>query len=470
MRPKSKLHSYQDDTIDAMFSYDRLQAILPMGAGKTASALTAYQELRQEGVVRHMLVLAPKRVAQLVWTREPEEWEHLAGMTHSLGLGTAAKRRKMLLWDEVDYAIQTIDNLQWLVKELQELPDDHPLFDLLVVDESSRLKSPRSKRGQALFKIIDRFKIVWFLTGTPRPNGLQDQFMPMKLLSGGKLWGRSWDVWERQNTIADDYEGHRRIIIPERVKSFEDDVAKYTYAINPDDMPYLPDPVVTQHWTSVPEQTQEKYSEMERDMLTELDELGEEAFAVNAGVKTAKLEQLLQGFMYRNPIMRALDPSDTTHERFDCEKMGMIEDLVDGAGGNVLLTYWYKAELELIKQRYPKIPVIGSGVSDRNVSSYERRWNDGELPILALHPASAGHGLNLQQGGSQMVMSMPIWPAELYDQVTKRIHRQGQKKRVYIHLVCSKPEGVNVDQMKIDRVVGKMTAQAAFIKAMRERV
>lgn len=466
MLSKSNLHKYQVETITEMYERDRLQAVLPMGAGKTASALTAFDELRAAGEVRKMLVLAPKRVAQLVWTKEHLDWEHLQHLTVSLGLGSAAKRRKMLLLEPRDIAIQTIDNIQWLMKELALLPDDHPLFDLLVVDESSRLKNPRSKRARELFKQIDRFRNVWLTTGTPRPNGIADQFMPMKLLSGGRMWGKSYDAWEQRN-FTSDYTGFKKEVIPERAPTFEQDIKKYTYAIDPDDMDELPGLVTKEHWVDMPEVTRVEYRAMEATLVAELEELGEAVIAANAAVKTAKLEQLCQGFMYRDLMMRGMNPEKGTHDRLDTEKLDTVDDLIQGASGSVLLISWYNAEIDELVRRYPKMARIGKGVSDKQVALNEAAWQAGEIELMAIHPASAGHGLNLQHGGNQMVWTMPIWSAELWDQTRKRIFRQGQKKRVFEHLVCSNTGGLNVDQMKIDRVVNKMSSQDAFIKAMR---
>ena len=473
MLSKSQLHKYQVETITEMYERDRLQAILPMGAGKTASALTAFAELQEAGEVRKMLVLAPKRVAQLVWTKEHTLWEHLAHLRVSLGLGTPPKRRKMLFWPDPDIKVQTIDNIQWLVKELEPLPDDHPLFDLLVVDESSRLKNPRSKRAKALFKIIDRFRNVWFTTGTPRPNSIIDQFMPMKLLSGGKLWGKSYDVWEQKN-FTSDFSGFKKEVIPERGARFEQDIKAYTYAIDPDDMEELPELVTREHWVEMPEDTQVEYAKMEKHLVAELHKLGENVVAANAAVKTAKLEQLCQGFMYRNKIEQALDPDSGTHDRLDSEKLDTVDDLIHGAAGSVLIISWYNAELDELVRRYPKMARIGKGVSDKQVAANEAAWNAGDIDLMAIHPASAGHGLNLQKGGNQFIWCMPIWSAELWDQTRKRIYRQGQKHRCFEHIVCMDPGQnergrvmLNVDQMKIDRVVNKMTTQDAFVKAMR---
>ena len=461
MLSKSDLHSYQDRTVTELFERSRVQGILPMGAGKTISALTALQELQTAGAVRQALVVAPKRVAQLVWTSEPRQWAHTCSMQYVLGFGPAAKRRKALFAGDVDYTIQTIDNLQWLVRELEPLPDDHPLFDLLILDESSRMKNPRSKRARALFKVIHRFRNVWFLTGTPRPNGIEDQFGPMKLLSGGQLWGKSFDRWRQENMQPLDYNGYKWGILAHREKELEQDIMRYSFAVGADELPYTDKPQIVEHWVDMPPDTRDAYATMVKEMVALLKK--ENVLAVNKAVATAKLEQLSQGFLYRDAFNRFENPDEGDYTRLDDEKLQQVEALVQGANEPVLVAYWYKAQLDALRDMFPGMPYIGAGVRDEAVAQAERAWNKGDLPILGLHPASAGHGLNLQKGGSQMIADMPIWSAELWDQLIKRINRQGQTRQVFVHVVCSDPgHSFVVDRVKLDRVSGKITDQEAF--------
>ena len=470
MLDRSNMHSYQRFAASELYERPRVQGIVPMGGGKTCAALTAFLDLLNEGVVRRALVLAPKRVAQLVWTKEPAKWSHLCHLRTSLGLGTAAKRRKMLLWDEPQITLQTIDNTQWLVKELSKLPDDHPLYDLLIIDESSRYKNPRSKRGLALYDIIHKFKNVWLLTGTPRPNGIEDQFLPIKLLSNGTAWGRSFDAWQQRNFTTNPFSPHKWEVIPEREGGFNDTCAAWSFTIDDSEMPELPDITIQEHFDDMIEPALEKYKQMEEELMAELDELGEEVVAAQAAVRTSKLEQISQGFLYRDKTMRGIDPDNGLYERFDNDKLDYVDDLVQGAGGPCIIAYWYKAELDELMRRYPKADRIGAGVSDKKVQEAEHKWNSGGSSMLLLHPASGGHGLNLQNGGNRMIWTMPIWSAELWDQTLKRIHRQGQKRRTYIDIVgVSSGTTLEVDRGKIDRVVNKMSAQDAFIKMVRAR-
>ena len=249
MRKKSDLRSAQQRTVTALYEgvwYDPLdgfsgaQCVLPMGGGKTATALTAFKEMQEDGAADRLYVLAPKRVANLVWPAEPKLWEHLAGLKVVLVAGSAAQRLAALNTKADVYAIG-VDNTQWFVTDwLQKKAPNWFKRTVLAIDELSRFKNPRGKRAKALFPHIGRFLAVWGLTGTPRPNGYEDQFMPLKLVTRGKLWGRSFDRWREQNFYPTDYNQYNWALIAEREAGIIADINKATITIPLSEMPDLP--------------------------------------------------------------------------------------------------------------------------------------------------------------------------------------------------------------------------------------
>ena len=465
MRLKTDLRGYQQRTVTALYERAELQAVLPMGAGKTAAALTAVSELIEDGAIRCALVLAPKKVAQLVWPNELQEWAHLQDMTCVTVSGTPLQR-ELLLSQDVELYVIGVDNTQWLVDKLKELPPDHRLFDCLIIDESSRFKNPRSKRARSLMKVRRHFKNVWMLTGTPRPNGYADQFKPLTLLTNGQLWGKQFDPWretrfmkgtvERDGSFTPSSYGHHWRIRPEWEQRTVDEINTVSLTIGPDEMPELPELAPVFHWVELPPAARKAYKQMERDLLARLRDERKIA-ASNVAVAAGKLSQAAQGFMYGD--------GNTDVEHLHTEKADLLVELVEDLDENVLIAYEFVEDLRVLNDMWPGIPYLGANQKDSAVAKYEAMWNAGSLPRLALHPASAGHGLNLQHGGRHMFWYGMTWSAELFDQTTKRFHRPGQKHRCFNHVILAKD---TIDEVKYDRVINKMNEQEAFLKYMRK--
>lgn len=469
---KADLHGYQQRTVTAFYENAMLQAVLPMGAGKTAAALTAIAELIEEKEIRAALVLAPKKVAQLVWPAEVKNWEHLTGLRVRVAAGTPLERQLQLSLD-ADVYIVGIDNVQWLVDDvLAPLNANHHLFDCLVIDESSRFKNPRSKRARALMKVRKRFRNVWGLTGTPRPNGFEDLFKPLSLITDGKLWGRSFDVWREQRFIRHkrNDDGTTEIAssaIPESATVWKlrdewhertiADINKVSITIDDADMPELPELQQVVHWVDLPPRARAAYDTMERKLFAEIRK--GTILAANAGVAAGKLAQAAQGFMYGR------DNTDVEH--LHTEKADLLVELLEDLQENALIAYEFVEDLRVLRDLYGNLPHMGSGTKPDLAAEYEARWNAGALRMMAMHPASAGHGLNLQHGGRHMFWYGMTWSAELFDQTTKRFHRPGQKRHCFNHLILARD---TVDEVKLSRVAGKMSMQDAFMKYMLRKV
>lgn len=458
MRNKSDLRGYQNRSIDRFYESDAVQAVIPMGGGKTVSAATAARELLDAGEIRKAIIFAPKRVCQLVWPSEFKGWDHLADTRILVGMGNAEMRAKALFDPNAEIVIQTIDNIQWVVEQLKGLPDNDPVFDLMIFDEISRFKNPRSKRGKSLRKISRRWKNKWSLTGTPRPNGYEDQFLPLQLISDDKAWEqRSFDAWRRMHFRPIDFNAYKWVVHDHFKPMMDDTIRRWSFTVGDDEMPELPELVFVEHELQINVDQLVHYRSLALQLLTKVK--AGTITAAGMAVATGKMEQVLQGFLYTKDVPDA----DEKYELMSTAKLDWAYDMVTGAGGPVLLAYWYQAELEELRRMFPKLPHIGSGTTDAQAAQYERAWNRGELDVLAIHPASAAHGLNLQHGGHQLVATMPIWSSEYWDQLIKRIHRPGQKHKTFVHVPFMRSGGDRLlDDAKFMRCMGKIDDQEAL--------
>lgn len=463
MRAFADLRDAQQRTADRLYEHAAVQAVLPMGAGKTATALTAFRDLQRDGYAGDMFVLAPKRVASLVWPAEPKLWEHLGRLKVQLVAGSLDQRERALKQPADIYAIG-VDNAQWFVEWAEKQGAKRFSRSVLCIDELSRFKNPRGKRAKALFKIMPWFLSRWGLTGTPAPNGLEDQFMPMKLLTNGQLWGKSFDRWRRANFYPLDYNGYKWAAMPEMKPKLQRDINTVSITIPIEEMPDLPelnDGPDFIEWVDLPYDARKTYEIMERHLVAELREAGQTVAAANMAVASGKLSQIVQGFLYENP---ADELKKRGAERLHDVKMERLLDMIEEAGGEqVMIAYDFQEDLQRLQEEFPGIPWLGK--SDAADIEYERSWNDGTMRIGAIHPASGGHGLNLQYGGSQLFWYGMTWSAELYDQLLKRFHRPGQKRPVFSRPILARD---TVDEIKYSRVRDKITTQEAFRRLLKE--
>jgi hypothetical protein len=402
-------------------------------------------------------VIAPKRVATMVWPQEILALSHTCGLKFQVLDGPPAQRAIKLQRIAPDDFIKKhitiigIDNVQWLVEAIKDFPDSHPIWDCLVIDETSKLKSPSSKRGKALSKIAGRFTMRWGLTGTPMPNSLLDLFMPIKIITDGKLWGKSFFPWQKKHFYPSDYMGYVWKVFPEHKDGLLSQAASIAIALGEDEMPDLPALSVLIDEVKLPDDARRVYRDMEAKLLAKLD--GTNVLAKSQAVATGKLAQMANGFLYGD------DGAVDTHPLHD-EKADWLASLVEDLNGEpIILVYEYQADLALIRRLFGDVPYLGSGVSDKQAQQSVDDWNAGKTPIFALHPASGGHGLNLQSGGSRMAWLAPTWSAEFWDQTIARIHRPGQDRHVMVHVCVA---AATVDELKRMRVIEKLSGQAAF--------
>jgi hypothetical protein len=441
-----------------LYERDSAQVVAKLGAGKGAAALTAIAELIRDGHRRHALVIAPKLVATTVWPQEVAAWPHLRHLRVAVLDGDPECRRALLTTAaERQLTVIGVDLVPWLVNELSTFPDDHPLFDLLVIDETSRLKDPSGKRARALLKIASRFRTRWGLTGTPRPNSSQDLFMPAAIITAGALWGRAFIPWQKRHFRPRDVFGREWVALPGAEERIRTDFGTVAMTVADEDMPDLPPLNIVETSLRLPDAVMATYRTMARELFATIE--GRSIEAASPLIATGKLAQMANGFLYDE----GADDPVFVHSL----KIDWLRELVEDLDGEPLLVvYEFVEDLRTIRRAFGAVPALGEQTSAREAAQLIADWNAGKLPLLALHPAASAHGLNLQFGGSRMAWLSPSWSAEPTEQAIARIYRPGQIQHVTIHVCIA---AGTVDEMKRDRVLGKMSAQEAFKRHL-ERV
>jgi hypothetical protein len=454
----SDFHQYQHNATTALYEHDGIIGIMPTGAGKTSVGLTAFNELKNDGFVRSGIVMSTKKVAASVWPREPAGWRHLKHLNVVAMLGSPAKREASLNEAGVDLHTIGFDNIVWLYEQASKWKADDPRLDIIIIDEFSKLRNPRGTWAKVGRKLCKLFKIVWMLGGSPRPNGELDYFVPMAIASKDKIWGKSYDKWRRQNFFPTDYEQRVWQIHRHYVDELNADVAKYAFKVPMSAVPRpASDPII--HKVSLPPAARVQYKQMERDLFTKVGDTDIVAF--NSAVSSGKLAQIAQGFLYDD---------DGAAQSVHHAKMGVLEDLLASMEGDAAaLVYWFQEDLARLRDAIPNLVWLGDDVGEQRALELEDEWNAGNIEHLALHPASAGHGLNLQKTQAQLIHYALTWSAEMYEQVVARIARQGyvgdkENWMVLNHHIVMED---TVDEAKMLRVKGKLTAQEAAMEYIR---
>lgn len=440
-------HDYQDHTTQFIIDHPECAILLGMGMGKTISTLTAIDELiRCRFQVRRALVIAPVRVARDTWPAEIKKWDHLTGLTVSPIIGTKAQREAAVRADADIYTIGR-ENVQWLVDYCgRRWP-----FDMVVIDELSSFKNPQAKRFKKLLKVRDKITRIVGLTGTPAPNSLLDIWAPFRLIDQGQRLGKYITHYRAQYFTPGKRSGHvvyNWVIRPGADQAIYDNIADITVSMRTTDYLTLPD-VTTQHITvTLTPKQQQQVDTLKRDMVVDLDD-DTTIDATNAATLSLKLQQLAGGAIYSE------DGGDyvVVHD----EKIQALTELVDQAQGNTMLVcFWFKHERDRILSTIPNARVLDTAEDFED-------WNAGKIPVALIHPASAGHGLNLQSGGHIMVWFTTPWSLELYEQANARLHRQGQTEPVsIIHIDTAN----SIDQTVHQALARKDTTQQALITAV----
>ena len=442
-------HEYQQYATDFIIKHPTAAVFLEMGLGKSVIALTAILELCLDRFeIGRVLVIAPLRVARDTWPTEIRKWDHLSSLTYSVAVGSAKERQEALRQKTFVHIINR-ENVQWLIEE-SKIPWQ---YDMVVIDELSSFKSHQSKRFKSLMKARPGVRRIVGLTGTPSSNGLMDLWAEFRVLDMGKRLGRFITHYREQFFEPDRRNGMQVFSYKPRQGAEREiyrRIGDITISMRSAEYLNMPECVMNTVPVTLNGTEYGLYAEMEKNMVTKLD--GIEIDAMNAAALTSKLCQLASGAIYT--------PEGETvyfHER----KLDALEDLIEGANGKpILVAYWFKHDLERIKERFK--------VRELKSSKDIRDWNEGKIPIAVIHPASAGHGLNLQAGGSTLIWFSLTWSLELYQQTNARLWRQGQQaETVIIHHIVARG---TVDENVMKALINKDKSQAALMRAVRARV
>nr|DAD64643.1 MAG TPA: Chromatin remodeling complex ATPase [Caudoviricetes sp.] len=443
-----KAHEYQKFATQFILANPIAAVFLEMGLGKSVITLTALFDLcLDQFLIRKVLVIAPLRVARDTWPLEIEKWNHLDGLTYSVAIGSEAERKSALTKSADVYLINR-ENVDWLISKSGYSFD----FDMVVIDELSSFKSYQAKRFRSLLKVRPKVKRIVGLTGTPSSNGLMDLWAEFRLLDFGERLGR-YITQYRMNFFVPDKRNQQMVFSYKPKPGAEDaiyqQISDITISMKSADFLQMPKCVINEVEVKLSEKERTIYDELKREMVVSLGE--EEIDASNAATLSGKLLQMANGAIY-NEEKSVLH----IHDR----KLDALEDLIEGANGKpVLIAYWYKHDLDRIKKRFP--------VREIQTSKDILDWNNGNISLAAIHPASAGHGLNLQSGGSTLIWFGLTWSLELYQQTNARLWRQGQTSTVIIHHIISK-DTIDEDVMKA--LKKKEKVQGNLIDAVKARI
>lgn len=444
-----KPHGYQAFSTEFILKHKSAGLFLECGLGKSVITLTAIVELMYNMFdVSKVLVIAPLRVADTTWQDEIEKWEHLKYLKISKVLGNK-KNRIMALYKKADIYTINRENVPWLVEFYK---DDWP-FDMVIIDELSSFKSPSAKRFKELKKVRHKIKRIVGLTGTPAPNGLLNIWSQIYLLDGGERLGRTFTGYRNRyfhpqkyinGVIPADY-----VINEDAEKRIYEKISDICISMKALDYLKMPECIFNKVMVELSEKDMKLYHKLERDLLLPFED--SDVDAKNAAVLSNKLLQMASGAVYDE-----FGDVKLIHDK----KLDALEDLIEAANGKPVLVYYgFKHDKDRIKERFD--------VEEINTSEDIAKWNDGKIQIALCHPASTGHGLNLQEGGCTIIWFSMTWSLELYQQANARLYRQGQKHTVVIHHIITKD---TVDEKVIQALENKDTSQTALIDAVKARI
>jgi len=449
---KYRPHDYQRYAIEYIKQHPVSAVLLDMGLGKTSICLTALHDLLTDDFESHrVLVIAPLRVARDTWPGEIQKWDHLADLSYSLAIGSEDERLRAFA-KKADIYITNRENVQWLI-EKSGIPFD---FDTVVVDELSSFKNHQAKRFRSLLMVRPRIKRMIGLTGTPSANGLMDLWAEYRLLDMGQRLGR-YITRYRLKYFQPDRRNAQVVYSYRPLPGAEEEIYKaisdITISMRSTDYLQMPDKVMSEYPVYLSESEKEAYDNLKDNLI--LDD--KEVTASNAGVLSMKLSQMANGAVYDD---------DGTSLEIHSRKLDALEDIVEAAAGKpILLAYWFKHDRQRIIQRLKSLNAV---FRDLDSSESLKMWNRGELQVGLIHPASAGHGLNLQDGGNTIVWYGLTWSLELYQQTNARLWRQGQKaSTVVIQHIITKG---TIDERIFKVLQNKEQVQDALIEAVKAEI
>ena len=441
-------HNYQNYAKDFILAHKVSALFLDCGLGKTITTLTAINELMYDSFeISKVLIIAPLRVAQSTWKEEIEKWDHLNLLRYSIAVGDEKERLKALKQNSDIYIINR-ENVDWLVTK----SGIDFNFDMLIIDELSSFKSHTSKRFKSLLKIRPYFERVVGLTGTPSSNGLMDLWAEFRVLDLGERLGRYITHYRNEYFLPDKRNG--AVIFsykpqPNAEERIYRRLADMTISMKSTEYLKMPELILNELEINLDEEDQMKYKKFKKEMVMTIQE--KEIDAINAASLSNKLIQLANGSIYDD---------DKKFYEIHNKKLDKLEEIIESANGKpVLVAYWFKADKERIEKRFK--------VREIKTADDIKQWNMGMINLALIHPASAGHGLNLQSGGSTLVWFSLTWSLELYQQTNARLYRQGQKDTVVIHHLITKN---TIDENIMKSLKRKDKTQEALMRAVKAKI
>lgn len=441
-------HNYQNYAKDFILAHKVSALFLDCGLGKTITTLTAINELMYDSFeISKVLIIAPLRVAQSTWKDEIEKWDHLNLLRYSIVVGDEKERLKALKQTSDIYIINR-ENVDWLVTK----SGIDFNFNMLIIDELSSFKSHTSKRFKSLLKIRPYFERVVGLTGTPSSNGLMDLWAEFRVLDLGERLGRYITHYRNEYFLPDKRNG--AVIFsykpqPNAEERIYRRLADITISMKSTEYLKMPELILNELEINLDEEDQMKYKKFKKEMVMTIQE--KEIDAINAASLSNKLIQLANGSIY---------DADKKFYEIHNKKLDKLEEIIESANGKpVLVAYWFKADKERIEKRFK--------VREIKTADDIKQWNKGMIDLALIHPASAGHGLNIQSGGSTLVWFSLTWSLELYQQTNARLYRQGQKDTVVIHHLITKN---TIDEDIMKSIKRKDKTQEALMKAVKARI
>lgn len=447
-------HKYQDYATSFIEEHPISAVLLDMGLGKTVITLTALDSLLFDSFEVHkVLIIAPLRVARDTWPNELKKWSHLHNLVYSVIVGNEEERYSAV-YKKADIYIINRENLPWLVEKCEKRFD----YDMIVIDELSSFKNGRAKRFQSLLKVRSIANRITGLTGTPAGNGLMDLWAEFRVLDYGQSLGRFITHYREQYFMPDKRNG--MVIfsykpLPGAKEAIFNRISDITISMKANDYIDMPKLISSEHKVYLSEKEYEVYEELRQSLVLEFKD--KEITAANAAVLTNKLSQIANGAIYLE---------DGSSEEIHEHKLEALEDIIEAANGKpLLIAYWFKHDLERIKK---KLDAMGIRYECLDSKESIETWNRGDLEVGLIHPASAGHGLNLQSGGSTIVWFGLTWSLELYQQTVARLWRQGQKEKtvVVIHIVADR----TIDEGMLKVLEGKSTLQDTLLEAVKAKI
>ena len=444
MLKRENLHHYQNSALDVVLNKKKCALFLDMGLGKTTTTLTAIHDLYYNFSVERILIIAPLKVANNVWHKEAQKWEHLQELDIAIATGSVNERLSAINSNKTITLINK-ENVPWLIEKCKWK------WDMVVIDESSSFKSARAKRFRALKKVMKYIRSIVLLSGTPSPNGMMDLWSQMYLIDQGERLGRTITNYRQRFFVPDGYMGYNYKLKPGAKEQIMELIKDVCVTMTAEDYLELPECINVNEFIELPDKAKQQYKELEKEFIISLDDIDIES--PSKAALGNKLLQICNGSVY--------DAEKNVHEIHN-EKIERLKEIIeDNPGENFLVAYNYKHDLEKLQKAFPKAVKL-------ETAKQEDDWNKGKIKILLAHPASAGHGLNLQYGGNVIIWYGLTWNLEYYQQFNKRLHRQGQKNIVRnIHLIA---KGCLDEKVLFFALSGKAKAQKDLIDYLKHEL